>query len=74
MNYLRYVAYALVLTGALNWGLIGLFDFNLVSALFGDMTTITRIIYSLVGISALASMFILPNCETHKDEYCKCDI
>ena len=74
MNHLRYVAYALVLTGALNWGLIGLFDFNLVSTLFGDMTILTRIIYSLVGISALASMFLLPNCETHKDEYCKCDI
>lgn len=74
MNYLRYLAYALVLTGALNWGLIGLFDFNLVSALFGDMTILTRIIYSLVGVSAIASMFILPNCATHKDEYCKCDI
>ena len=74
MNYLRYFAYVLVLTGALNWGLIGLFDFNLVSALFGDMTLVTRIIYSLVGVSAIASMFMLPNCNTHKDEYCKCDI
>ena len=74
MKIIDTIALILVIIGAINWGLIGLFDFNLVSALFGDMTTITRIIYSLVGISALASMFILPNCETHKDEYCKCDI
>lgn len=43
----------LVLIGALNWGLIGLFNFNLVSMIFGEMTVLTRIIYSLVGISAV---------------------
>ena len=74
MNFLRYSAYSLVLIGALNWGLIGLFDFNLVSLIFGDMTLLSRIIYSLVGVSAVASMFMLPNCDIHKDEYCKCDI
>ena len=74
MNILRYTAYILVLIGALNWGLIGLFNFNLVSTLFGDMTLVSRIIYSMVGVSAIATMFLLPNCETHKDEYCKCDV
>ena len=61
MNILRYIAYALVLIGALNWGLIGFFNFNLVSTLFGDMTILTRIIYSLVGISAIATIFLQPN-------------
>lgn len=74
MNFLRYFVYALVIIGALNWGLIGMFGFNLVSLIFGDMTLLARIIYSLVGISAVASLFMQPNCDIHNDEYCKCDI
>ena len=52
---LKVTSYILVLIGALNWGLVGLFDFNLVSFLFGDMTLLARIIYSLVGISAIVA-------------------
>lgn len=74
MNILRYTAYALVLIGAINWGLIGIFGFNLVSLIFGDMTLLARIIYSLVGISAVATMFLQPNCDMHNDEYCKYDV
>ena len=74
MNILRYTAYAIVLIGAINWGLIGIFGFNLVSLIFGDMTLLARIIYSLVGISAVATMFLQPNCDMHNDEYCKCDV
>ena len=46
---------ALVLTilGAINWLLIGLFRFNVVSAIFGDMSTLSRIVYVLVGLSGL---------------------
>jgi uncharacterized membrane protein YuzA (DUF378 family) len=46
---------ALVLTiiGAVNWLLVGLFKFNLVSAIFGEMSTLTRIVYTLVGLSGL---------------------
>jgi uncharacterized membrane protein YuzA (DUF378 family) len=53
---------ALVITiiGAINWLLIGLMDFNLVSAMFGD-TWITRIIYIIVGITGLANIGILFN-------------
>lgn len=54
-NFLKYFSYILVLIGALNWGLIGAFDFNLVTYLFGDMTIATRIVYILVGISAIIS-------------------
>ena len=53
MNFLKWLTFSLVLIGALNWGLIGAFDFDLVSFLFGDMTSMTRIIYTIVGISAI---------------------
>jgi len=43
----------LVIVGGLNWGLVGLFDFDLVAALFGEMTPLSRIVYVLVGISAV---------------------
>lgn len=47
------VALVLVIVGGLNWGLVGILDFNLVSALFGDMSSLSRIVYALVGISAV---------------------
>lgn len=43
----------LLIIGGLNWGLIGLFDFNLVSAIFGEGTVLSRIIYILVGLAAI---------------------
>ena len=54
------VAYVLVLIGAINWGLIGFFDFNLVARLFGDMSTISRIIYALVGLAGIYCIVSLP--------------
>ena len=53
MNIFKWMMYSIVLIGALNWGLIGAFDFNLVSFLFGEMTTAARIIYSIVGLCAI---------------------
>lgn len=54
MKVLDIIALILVVIGAINWGLIGFFQFNLVSFLFGDVTTIlSRIIYALVGIAGL---------------------
>ena len=52
-NFLKYFAYALVIIGAINWGLIGFFDFDLVAFLFGTMTLFTRIVYALVGICGI---------------------
>ena len=46
-------ALTIVIIGALNWGLVGFLDFNLVSFLFGSMTWISRVIYALVGICGL---------------------
>ena len=76
MKYLRYTAYALVLIGALNWGLVGLFNFDLVAAIFGDLTIVSRIIYSLVGISAIVTALMVHHCEPAKQiescEYGSC--
>lgn len=43
----------LVIAGAVNWGLVGFFRFNLVSFLFGNMSWLTRILYALIGLSGL---------------------
>lgn len=56
MSPLQWVVLILVVVGGLNWGLVGLFDFDLVAALFGEMTTISRVVYSLVGVSALVML------------------
>jgi len=53
MRAVNIVTLVLLIVGGLNWGLVGLLDFNLVSAIFGDMTPLSRIIYVLVGLSAL---------------------
>ena len=53
MKYLDCTALTIAIIGALNWGLIGLFNFNLVSFLFGDMSWLSRIIYILVGLCGL---------------------
>ena len=47
------IALTLTIIGAINWGLIGFFSFDLVSSIFGNMSWISRIIYALVGISGL---------------------
>lgn len=53
MKFLNYLALTLVIIGAVNWGLIGFFRFDLVAALFGNMTAFARIVYALVGLSGL---------------------
>ncbi len=56
MKTLDYIALVLVLIGAVNWGLIGLFDLDLVRLMFGEMSTFSRIIYTLVGVAGLYSL------------------
>ena len=53
------IALILIIVGAINWGLIGLLKFNLVELIFGDMTVLARIVYSLVGISGLWGIKLL---------------
>jgi uncharacterized membrane protein YuzA (DUF378 family) len=54
------VAYVLIVVGALNWGLVGFFNFNLVAWLFGEMSTLSRIIYALVGLAGIYVIVALP--------------
>jgi uncharacterized protein len=53
MKSLNLVTLLLTIVGGVNWGLVGLFDFNLVAALFGADTIVTRAVYIIVGLSAL---------------------
>lgn len=53
MKIIDKIALILIIIGAINWGLIGIFKLNLVELIFGDMTLLARIIYILVGISGL---------------------
>ncbi|GAB6103925.1 MAG: DUF378 domain-containing protein [Blautia sp.] len=52
-KFLNYFSLTIAVIGAVNWGLIGFFDLNLVSLLFGSMSWISRIIYGLVGLCGL---------------------
>lgn len=60
LNVFDWIALVLVIVGGLNWGLVGFFNYDLVAAIFGDMSTLSRIVYSLVGLSALYMAFISP--------------
>lgn len=53
MKALNLVTLILIIVGGLNWGLVGLFEFNLVAALFGGGSVLSRIVYILVGLSAV---------------------
>lgn len=60
MKMLKNIALVLVIVGGLNWGLVGLLNFDLVAAIFGDMSALSRIVYSLVGLSAIVVAVKLP--------------
>lgn len=53
LNVIDWLALALVIVGGLNWGLVGALDFNLVDSIFGEGSTLSRIVYVLVGLSAV---------------------
>ena len=59
MKIIDKIALVLVVIGAINWGLVGIFNFNLVDAIFGAMSILSRIIYILVGISGLWTIRLL---------------
>ncbi len=56
MKIINGIALTLVIIGAINWLLVGLFQFNLVDAIFGSLSVLTRIIYIIVGIAGLWSI------------------
>ena len=53
MKIVYIIALVLLVVGGLNWGLVGFFGFDLVATIFGDASVLSRIVYSLVGISAV---------------------
>ena len=53
MKALDAITFALIVVGALNWGLVGFFGFDLVAAIFGSTSTLSRVVYALVGLSAI---------------------
>lgn len=60
LSALDWVVVVLVIIGGLNWGLVGFFNYNLVTSLFGDASTVTKVVYDLVGLSALYLIFVTP--------------
>ena len=59
MRSLNLITLVLLIVGGLNWGLVGLLDFDLVAALFGEMSAISRVVYVLVGLSAVYQTVVL---------------
>ena len=64
MEFINKLAYILVIIGGLNWGLIALANFDLVAFLFGQLSALSRIIYGLVGLSAIW-LAIIPLTHNH---------
>jgi uncharacterized membrane protein YuzA (DUF378 family) len=64
MKCLNVIAFILVIIGALNWGLWGFFQFDLVAFIFGGNTTwMSRFIYAIVGLSGLWTLRMIPRCK-----------
>ncbi len=59
MKITSVIAFIIVIVGALNWLLVGLFGFDLVAAVFGTMSVWSRIVYSLVGLGGLFMIFFI---------------
>lgn len=60
LNAIDWIALILLAIGGLNWGLVGLFNFNLVAAIFGDLSAFSRVVYTIVGICAIYILAFSP--------------
>ena len=69
MNVLEKIALVFTIIGGINWGLVGIFDYNLVEAIFGAGSVVTRIIYIVVAVSALINILLLFMPLDEKREY-----
>lgn len=61
MNILDWIAFVLVIVGGLNWGLYGFFQYDLVAKIFGDLSTVSRVVYALVGLGAVYMLMTMPS-------------
>lgn len=68
MKALDTLALILVIIGAINWGLIGFFNFDLVASLFGSMSAVSRVIYAIVGICGLYAISFFAKDRTNSIE------
>jgi len=59
MKVVGYVVSILLIIGGLNWGFVGLFDFDVIARAFGDMSMLTRLVYVLVGVAGLYELYRL---------------
>ncbi len=59
LGVMGWITMVLTVVGALNWGLVGFFNWNLVGAILGDMSGASRVVYALVGLSALWVIYLL---------------
>ncbi|GAM11263.1 putative membrane protein YuzA [Geobacter sp. OR-1] len=57
MKVLDIIVTVLLVIGAINWGVVGLFGYNMVGAIFGEATALTRVIYAVVGLSGIYEAF-----------------
>ena len=67
MHVMRTIAYAVVIVGAILFALMGFFNYNLISAIFGDSTVMSRILYSIIGVAGIVLL------ATPQEEECYCD-
>jgi uncharacterized membrane protein YuzA (DUF378 family) len=68
LNAIDWLALVLVIVGGLNWGLVGAFDFDLVATILGDMSALARIVYILVGLSAVYLLYTASKLAGSKHE------
>lgn len=67
LSAVDWIAMTLLIVGGINWGLVGLFSFDLVATLFGAMSPVSRIIYVLVGLSAFYTIFTATKLASRSD-------
>jgi uncharacterized membrane protein YuzA (DUF378 family) len=58
LNVLGWIALLLVVVGGLNWALVGIFSFDLVAAIFGEMSALARVVYAVVGVAAVYMLIL----------------
>jgi len=66
LNGLTITTLILMIIGALNWGLVGLFEFDLVAAIFGPMSVFSRILYTIIGLAGIAMLIEFATNTEHR--------
>ena len=67
MKLINYIALTIAIVGALNWGLVGILSFDLVAFIFGEMSWLSRIVYTLVGLSGIYLITFYSQLETTEE-------